>query len=128
MFNKLAIALCVILAVGAVHADEVDAETQQKIRNSLAVLLPGLRPDTIRATPVDNLYEVAFGMRLVYLTVDGRFLLQGKLIDLETRSEITEARLSELKLAAISKVGEDQMVIFGEKNTNGCLRYHGRPP
>jgi thiol:disulfide interchange protein DsbC len=113
MFNKLAIALCVILAVGAVHADEVDAETQQKIRNSLAVLLPGLRPDTIRATPVDNLYEVAFGMRLVYLTGDGRFLLQGKLIDLETRSEITEARLSELKLAAISKVGEDQMVIFG---------------
>lgn len=113
MFNKFTIALCVMLALGAVHAEGVDGEKEERIRSSLAVLLPGLIPDTIRPTPVDDLYEVAFGMRLVYLTGDGRFLLQGKLIDLETRTEITEARLSELKLAAISQVGEDQMVTFG---------------
>ena len=116
MFNKCVIALCAMLAMGAVHAADIDAKTEENIRNSLAVLLPGLQPDTIRATPVDNLYEVAFGMRLVYLTGDGRFLVQGKLIDLETRTEITENRMSELKLAAISEVGEDRMVIFGPED------------
>lgn len=86
---------------------------QESIRNSLAVLLPGLVPDSIRTTPVDNLYEVAFGMRLVYLTGDGRFLVQGKLTDLETRTEITNERLSALKMAELNKLDEQQMIIYG---------------
>lgn len=103
-----------LFSIGAQAQDAAaDAGAEEKIRNSLAVLLPGLRPDTIRPTPLDGLYEVAFGMRLVYVTADGRFLLQGKLIDLETRTEITEKRLSELKLAAMSSIKEDQMIVYG---------------
>lgn len=111
--KKLFLALCAMLVIGAAQAQEIAPETEQKIRNSLAVLLPGLRPDMIRTTPVDNLYEVAFGMRVVYLTGDGRFLLQGKLIDLETRTEITDNRLAELKLAALSKIDESRMIVYG---------------
>lgn len=111
MMKKIVFALCVLL-LGSAHADVLQ-DAEQKIRNSLAVLLPGLRPDGIRATPVDGLFEVTFGTRLVYVTGDGRFLFQGKLVDLETRSEITEERLSELKTAAMAQVSEDQMVIYG---------------
>jgi len=112
MIKKFVLPLCILLLGGGVHAD-VSQDTEQKIRSSLAVLLPGLRPDGIRTTPVDNLYEVTFGTRLVYVTGDGRFLLQGKIVDLETRSSITEDRLSALKMAAMAQVGEDSMVIYG---------------
>jgi len=108
-----AFVLCSLLLAGNAFAEQVDKETQDKIRNSLSVLLPGLQPDEIRLSPLDNLYEVTFGGRLVYITGDGRFLIQGKIIDLETRTEITEERLSELKMAALSKIGEEQMVIYG---------------
>ncbi len=106
-------ALCALLLAGSVLAGQVDKETEDKIRNSLRVLLPGLVPDEVRPTPLDGLFEVTFDGRLVYVTGDGRYLLQGKMIDLETRTEITEARLSELKEAALAKVSEDQMLIFG---------------
>lgn len=105
--------LCALLLSGSVFAEPVDKATEAKIRNSLSVLLPGLLPDEIRSTPVPNLFEVTFGGRIVYLTADGRYLLQGKIIDLETRTEITEERLSELKSAALAKIKEDQMVIYG---------------
>lgn len=114
--KKLIVALCSLaLLAGAAVAESVDVDraTDQKIRNSLRVLLPGLLPDTIRTTPIDNLYEITFGSRLVYVTADGRYLFQGKLIDLETRVEITDERLSELKMAAMAKIGEDQMLIYG---------------
>ena len=119
--NKLitlagALLLSSVFSQSAVAQADVDAATADKIRNSLNVLLPGLTPDSIRATPVDNLYEIAFGARIVYITSDGRYLLQGKMVDLETRTEITEERLSELKLAAMSAVGEDQMVIYGPED------------
>lgn len=115
MRTKLLLILCLLLPA-AVPAAEVDSANADKIRGSLKVLLPDLEPDEIRATPVDNLYEVTFGTRLVYITADGRFLFQGKLIDLETRTGITEQRLSELKLAALAEVGEDQMVIYGPED------------
>ncbi|MCP5303803.1 MAG: DsbC family protein [Chromatiaceae bacterium] len=110
--NKLVFLLCAILGTASLAAD-IDAAAEQRIRNSLAVLLPGLVPDTIVASPVGDLYEVTFGMRVVYVTGDGRYLLSGKLIDLETRTEITENRLSELKLKALAEVGEDEMLIYG---------------
>jgi thiol:disulfide interchange protein DsbC len=87
----------------------------------LKILLPGIRPDEIRSTPLGNLYEVTFGGRLVYLTADGRFLIQGKIIDLETRTEITEERLSELKMAALAEVNEDQMVIYGPEDAKDTI-------
>lgn len=117
----LAFALCSLLLAGSAQAQEVSQEIQDRIRNSLKILLPGILPDEIRATPLDNLYEVTFGGRLVYLTADGRYLIQGKMIDLETRTEITEDRLSELKSAALAKVGEDRMVIYGPEDAKDTV-------
>ena len=116
-----AFALCSLLLAGGAQAQEVSQDIQDQIRNSLKILLPGIKPDEIRATPLDNLYEVTFGGRLVYLTADGRYLIQGKMIDLETRTEITEERLSELKMAALAEVGEDQMVIYGPKDAKDTV-------
>lgn len=110
--KKAFFALCLLILAAGAQA-QVDQATEQQIRNSLRVLLPGLQPDEIRSTPIANLYEVTFGTRLVYLTADGRYLVQGKLIDLETRAEITEARLGELKVAALAKIDESQMVTYG---------------
>jgi thiol:disulfide interchange protein DsbC len=116
-----AFALCSLLLAGGAQAQEVSQDIQDQIRNSLKILLPGIKPDEIRATPLDNLYEVTFGGRLVYLTADGRYLIQGKMIDLETRTEITEERLSELKMAALAEVGEDQMVIYGPEDAKDTV-------
>jgi len=117
----LAFTLCSFLLAGSAQAQEVGQDIQDQIRNSLKILLPGIQPDEIRATPLDNLYEVTFGGRLVYLTADGRYLIQGKMIDLETRKEITEERLSELKMAALAEVGEDQMVIYGPEDAKDTI-------
>ena len=104
--------VCALLLIAPAQA-AVDPAIADKITASLRALLPDLQTDEIRATPIENLYEVSIGMRVVYVTGDGRFLVQGNVIDLETRTEITAERQSALKLAALNQVGEDQMVIFG---------------
>ena len=109
--KKFLVSVLLLTLAWPVFADEDTAET--RIRNSLGVLLPGLVPDSIRPTPIEGMYELAFGPRIVYITADGRFLVQGKLVDLETRSEITEERLAALRVAAVEAVGEDNMVVFG---------------
>jgi thiol:disulfide interchange protein DsbC len=114
--NILRIAQAAMLVFGlgaglAVAADAGDAE--QQIRNSLKVLLPGVVPDSVTESPIPGVYEVIFGARLLYITGDGRYVMQGSLIDLEKRENLTEPRLKTAKLKAIEAVGEDNMIIFG---------------
>jgi thiol:disulfide interchange protein DsbC len=115
-FLLLSAVLLLGSTVNAASDGAVDAETEQKIRNSLQILLPGLIPDSVRNTALDDIYEITFGTRIVYITGDGRYLLQGKLVDLETRTEITEDRLSELKMAVLSQVGDDSMVVYAPED------------
>ena len=93
-------------------AEPADKQVQDKISNSLSVLLPGVVPDSVNKTPVPGIYEIVFGPRIVYMTADGKFLLQGNIIDLETRENLTEPRLMEAKIAAIKKVGDENMIIY----------------
>ena len=113
MIYRMILTSALALVLAGVAVADADGAAEERIRNSLKVLLPGLVPDSVNATPVENLYEVAFGTKLVYVTGDGRFLLQGKIIDLETRTELTEERLSKLKTAAMASLSEDTMVIYG---------------
>jgi thiol:disulfide interchange protein DsbC len=50
--------------------------------------------------------------KIVYLSQDGRFIIQGDLIDLKERTNLTEARLDTQRSKALAAIGEDQMVVF----------------
>ncbi len=112
------LALCGLacMPVVATSAEADKQQVDQRIRNSLAVLLPNLKPDSIRDSGVQGLYEVVFDSHLVYVTEDARYLVQGKIMDLETREEITEKRLAQIKVAALEALGEDNMIVYGPKD------------
>jgi len=96
---------------------ETDAgDAAEVIRASLAKRLPRLVPDSIQPAGFAGLYEVAFGTRVIYVTEDGRHLLQGKVIDLLTGSQITEERLQTLKLGLLSSLSEENMIVYGDEN------------
>lgn len=119
LFRRLLPVLAVGLLAGggaAQAAEALSEEAETRVRNSLKVLLPNITPDSVRPTPVPGLVEVVFGPRLVYITDDGRFLLQGNVIDLERRENLTEGRVAEAKAKAIEAVGESNMIVFGPDN------------
>jgi thiol:disulfide interchange protein DsbC len=105
--------LALTLAAAPVLADKAAAA---KITARLSKMLPGYKIDSIRETPVDGLYEVMMGPEVVYVSGDGRYMVQGRLIDLVKRKDLTEPRQNEARKAAIDKIGEDKMVIFSPKD------------
>jgi thiol:disulfide interchange protein DsbC len=66
----------------------------------------------VRATPVPGLYEVVFGSRLFYVSEDGRFIIQGQIIDLETQQDLTKPRLGQLRAEVVENIGEANMLIY----------------
>lgn len=100
------------LGLGAASAGEDSAGDVGVVRHALENLVPGLEPDTIRPSPLAGLYEVMYGPRIYYVSSDGRYLIQGDLVDLETRENLTEASSSKARLKSLGEVGEDKMVVF----------------
>jgi thiol:disulfide interchange protein DsbC len=103
LFAGVTLALC---------ASSLLADADARIKARLEKLLPEYKIDGIDETPVKGLYEVTMGAQVVYVSGDGNYMLQGRLIDLVNREDLTEPRRAAARKQAVDKMGEDQMVIF----------------
>lgn len=104
----LSSALAVLFAT-TVHADE------KIVRETLLKAMPDLQIESVKPSPVKDLFEVTVGGDIIYATNDGKYLLQGRLIDTATRTDLTEEKLSGARKIALDKLGENKMIIFKPK-------------
>ncbi len=117
MMNMRWIKACLLaLAVAAMHSALADSGSHEAIETSLKKVLPDMKTDQIRPSPIEGVSEVQVGPRLFYVTNDGKYLLQGNLIDLHTRQDISENRRKTFRLEAVNAIGEQNMIIFPAKN------------
>ena len=72
-----------IMGISISHANE-DA-----IRKALNKSMPTLKIDSVKSSEAKGLYEVVAGANILYVSEDGKYLLQGHLIDLEARKDLT---------------------------------------
>ncbi|MFN3918872.1 MAG: DsbC family protein [Methylohalobius sp.] len=126
----------VFLALLILSLDLEAAES--KIRQILQQRLPEARIDAIRQTEIPGLYEVTIGQRLYYVSQDGRYLIDGHLIDLQSRQDLTEAKLAKARLLRLEKIGEERMIVFSPDKPNAsvtvftdidcgyCRRFHSQ--
>ncbi len=107
LFSLSTVLLLTIHLVGNANADE------SQIRARMSKLFSTIPTDSIAKTPIPGLYEVLIGPRVFYTSEDGRYLLQGSMIDLETRQDLTEIKVASARVKAIKELGYDQMIRFG---------------
>lgn len=68
--------------------------------------------DSVEPAPIPGWYEVQFGGQFLYLSADGRYVLQGDLMDLATATNLTEQKRDGQRQQIIAELGEDKMIIF----------------
>ncbi len=101
--------------------------------------LDGARPDSVAPALIPGLYEIVLGGQVLYLSEDGRFVVQGDILDLDTRANLTDTRRGELRGKAIEAVGENNMItfapggpvkhtvtVFTDIDCGYCRRMHGQ--
>ena len=104
-----------------------------QIKDNLLSQMPTLPKDiAIGKSPIDGVYEVIVGRKIFYVTVDGKYLLFGNIIDASKKKNLTEERVSQLNKInfkqlplnlAITKVngnGSNKLVIFSDPDCPYC--------
>lgn len=142
-FSGLWVALLLgLVSLGQVQAAEPD---QQALQQQLQKIDSRIAIESLKATPLDNLYEVQLNSGdLLYISADGQYLLAGNLLHLgeqgsitdlteQTRSQLRRQQLQDIAVedqVVFSAEGEAQAVvqIFTDITCPYCVRLHGEVP
>lgn len=83
---------------------------------ALDKIVPGIRPDSIELSALPGIYEISIGPMVIYLSEDGRHLIQGDLVDLDSGKNYTRERRREHRRDSMASVNGRDMVVFGPED------------
>jgi len=112
MLKKLLLAAAAMTVAVMGHA----ADGEKTVRDAFASLLPNAKIDRVTKSDLPNFYEVIVGGQVVYVSADGKYLLQGNLYDVAAKKSLTEARLASIRVDALRGLSADKMLTFTPAN------------
>ena len=112
--GTLLAAVLLFFAVPAT-AEEVSVELQ-KVRDTVAERFAEISPEEIFESPIPGWYTIRKGAIVAYISGDGRYLLQGDLIDLQDDTNLSEQSRNDARVVMMSAVPNDQLIVFSPEN------------
>lgn len=125
---SLALAAAFLLGCGPSLADEA------KIRKTLTEQFPGVQITSVTKTPYAGLFEVYMDGQIVYVDDKAQFAIAGDVLDLKTRRNVTQSRLTQLMtidwnklplehaLKTVKGDGSRKLAVFSDIDCPFCRR------
>jgi thiol:disulfide interchange protein DsbC len=88
---------------------------ESTIRQAMVKSMPTMKIDSVKQSEIKGLYEVVVGANIFYVSEDGKYLIQGHLVDVVARKDLTEDKLNGTRKQALEKLGKANMIIFKPK-------------
>ncbi|MFC4250489.1 DsbC family protein [Sinimarinibacterium flocculans] len=89
----------------------------EAVRDAVTGALPDVKRDNVQPSAIPGLYELSQDGQYGYITGDGRHLIDGDLIDLVTRVNLTENKRKDVRVTELAALGEENMIVFAPEKT-----------
>ncbi len=112
--NRWQVAVCALVAACAmlpVAAEDAGAELEL-VRQRVAEMFDMIEANDVSVSPVDGWYTIHTGSIVAYISADGRYLLQGDLIDLDTQINMSEMVRNDARRELMATVKDDDVILF----------------
>jgi len=97
---------------GAFVAAGDEAGELEQVRAKVSGIFSEIEPEHVSQSPVDGWYTIRKGAIIAYISSDGRYLLQGDLIDLDAEINLSEQDRNEARLDMLGAISTDNMIVF----------------
>lgn len=104
-----------LLAACTACASAEDKEID-KVRKTVIEKLPGVTAPMVTESTAPGLYQIQKGSTYGYVTRDGRYLIQGDMVDLVTGEEVTERQRETARLQVLKQFGPNETIEFAPKD------------
>ncbi len=93
-----------------------EKEELATVRAALKAAVPQTDPDSLTAAPFPGMYEAVYGTQILYVSADGRYLLDGDLFDLQTRTNLSEGKRQAGRAKVVNDIDPKTMITFEAEN------------
>lgn len=108
--NFLYAACAATLLAGAASADEAT------VRNAVKSLIPNATVDSVKAAPISGFSEVIISGQVIYISNDGKYLMQGLLYDVANKTDLTETAMRGIRKKAMEASPVKERIVFSPKD------------
>jgi len=105
-------ALAAFAFAGASTLAAEDGAELEQVRQKIGAMFDTISPEDIKTSPVDGWYMIQRGSIVAYVSADGRYLLQGDIIDLDNQVNLSEVSRTEARRDLITSIADDQTIMF----------------
>lgn len=99
------LALCVSMPISAQDKFET-------VEARFRALAPTARSIAVSETPIQHILQVQINGDIVYATDDGKYLIQGRVIDMDTRDDLTEMSKSTIRKEILDQIDTSKEITF----------------
>ena len=113
--NRIPLIFAVLLAsllATTASADEAEENEFNVVEEKLRTLVPSAKTMAISETPIQGILQVQINSDIVYVTNDGKYLLQGQIMDIESRTNITDQAKSGIRMGLLEELDEKEQISF----------------
>ena len=103
--------------IAAVSLPAIAADDYSVVEERIRSLAPNASSIAISETPIDGMLMVQIQGEVVYATADGKYLFQGRVLDMETREDLTESAKAEIRKEVMAKIDADGQITFAPEET-----------
>lgn len=88
------------------------ANAPKAVLDAIHQLAPQVPIQAVDKSPLPGLYQVIVQGQAVYVSADGRYMLQGDAWDLKAQARLADARLDVLRREALARIPASRMIRF----------------
>jgi len=111
IFVRIGACLALVLVAGQAFSAGDPNELQQ-VRETVSGMFSGIDAEDIYQSEIPGWYTIRKGAIIAYISADGRYLLQGDLIDLVHQTNLSEKDRNGARAKMMASVPDDEVIIF----------------
>lgn len=122
--NRIPLILAALLASVVFTSASAETSDQQgygAVEAKLRGLVPNAKTIAVSETPIAGVLQVQINSDIVYVTSDGKYLLQGQIMDIDSRSNLTDQAKSSIRLGLLAGLNEDEQITFAPEQPQHSL-------
>ena len=103
-------------ALTAASTQGVSPAAQKMVRAAVTGLAPEAQVESVEIAPLPGFYQVIASGQLLYVSADGRYVINGDVLDLKARQNVTEAAWAKFRKRELAQVPTSERIVYAPKN------------
>ena len=86
------------------------------VRATLTQALPGGEVRRLRPAPIAGFTEAVVAGRVIYVSNDGRYIMDGALIDMKERRNVTDSAMDNIRVEELKRIPTSRRIVFAPRD------------